>query len=291
MPRFPRNLLRAWLLTALCLLAIPVHPYGSPPGLMLASRYQSGVAVPHYWVSEKLDGVRGRWDGQMLWTRAGHPVDPPRWFVSGWPPVPMDGELWIERGSFEEVSGIVRTGRAADAGWRRVRFMVFDLPAHGGRFEARMMAMRALLDGAGVPWLRPVAQLRLADAAALEAHLAAVVAAGGEGLMLHHRDARYRAGRSEQLLKLKPFEDAEARVVGHLPGKGKYTGMLGALLVERADGVRFRIGSGLSDAQRADPPPPGTWLTYRYNGHTSKGLPRFARFLRVRDEADMGQGN
>lgn len=102
--------------------------------------------------------------------------------------------------------------------------------------------------------------------------------------MLHHRDGRYVPGRSDTLFKLKPWDDAEARVVGHVPGKGKYEGMLGALLVERADGSRFRLGTGFKDAQRAAPPALGSHVTYRYNGLTSKGLPRFARFLRVRDE-------
>ena len=48
------------------------------------------------------------------------------------------------------------------------------------------------------------------------------------------------------------------------------------------DGRRFRLGSGLTDAQRANPPPIGSLVTYRYNGLTSKGLPRFARFQRLR---------
>ena len=60
--------------------------------------------------------------------------------------------------------------------------------------------------------------------------------------------------------------------------------MTGALEVESADGRRFRLGSGLSEADRAEPPPIGSWVTYRYNGLTSTGLPRFARFLRVRVE-------
>lgn len=256
---------------------------------MLATRYAPGIAVAQYWVSEKLDGVRGRWDGRALWTRAGHPIDVPAWFVDGWPTVPMDGELWTGRGRFDEVSGIVRTGRSGEARWRRVRFMVFDLPAHGGRFEARLTVLRSLLDEAGIAWLRPIDQERLPDEAALRSRLAVVTAAGGEGLMLHHRAATYRPGRSEHLLKLKPHQDAEARVVGHLPGKGKYAGMLGALLVERADGLRFRLGTGFTDAQRAAPPPLGAWVTYRYDGFTSKGLPRFARFLRIRTEADPDQ--
>ncbi|HIY71491.1 MAG TPA: DNA ligase, partial [Candidatus Luteimonas excrementigallinarum] len=137
---------------------------------------------------------------------------------------------------------------------------------------------------ADVVWLQAVEQATVADAAALQRRMQAVVDAGGEGLMLHHRDSRYRAGRSDGVLKLKPFQDAEARVVGYTEGRGKYTGMLGALVVERADGLRFRIGSGLTDALRANPPPVGVHVTYRYNGYTAAGVPRFARFLRIRHD-------
>jgi DNA ligase-1 len=85
-------------------------------------------------------------------------------------------------------------------------------------------------------------------------------------------------------LKLKTYEDAEAVVIAHLPGKGKYQGMMGALLVEMPDQRRFKIGTGFSDAQRADPPPIGSTITYKYFGKTSTQLPRFASFLRVRNE-------
>ena len=102
--------------------------------------------------------------------------------------------------------------------------------------------------------------------------------------MLHRRSARYRAGRSDDLMKYKPHEDAEAQVIAHLPGKGKYAGMLGALQVRMPDGRRFRLGTGFTDAQRAAPPPVGVWVTYRYNGYTASGLPRFARFMRIRHE-------
>ena len=63
----------------------------------------------------------------------------------------------------------------------------------------------------------------------------------------------------------------------------QYTGMLGALQMELADGRRFALGSGLTDALRRKPPPLGTLITYRYRELTQDGMPRFARYLRVRD--------
>lgn len=281
--------LRAFCLLALLWMLPPAltaqesaGAHQSPPRLMHAISYVPGLDVAEYWVSEKLDGVRGHWDGRRLRTRTGAVIAVPGWFTEGWPVVPMDGELWIGRGQFERVSAIVRSAPASDPAWREVRFMVFDLPAHGGGFQARAAGIRRLLKQTAIAWLHPVAQFRVANASELDARLGSVVAAGGEGLMLHHRDARYLAGRSDGLLKYKTYEDAEARVVGHTVGKGKYAGMLGALIVERADGLRFRLGSGLSDAQRAHPPPIGTLVTYRYNGLTVHGVPRFARFMRIR---------
>jgi DNA ligase-1 len=122
------------------------------------------------------------------------------------------------------------------------------------------------------------------DRPSLQAHLAAVLKAGGEGLMLHRADAPYESGRSDTLLKLKPWLDAEAIVVGHRPGKGKYAGQLGALRVQLPDGRLFSLGTGFTDAQRRAPPPIGATVTYRYRELTASGLPRFASFVRLREE-------
>ena len=252
------------------------------PQVTLAERYDGQSDLADYWVSEKFDGVRGYWTGKALITRGGTPIDPPAWFTAGWPDTPMDGELWIDYGEFARVSGIVRTHDASDRQWRQISYRVFDLPEHGGEFDARVPAIRKTVAAIDQPWVVAIRQFKVDDPDALDTALARVLARGGEGLILHRGDAPYRAGRSDDVLKLKPYEDAEARVIGINPGQGRLEGLMGSLDVRTPDGREFAIGSGFTDAERADPPPLGSWITYRYNGETATGLPRFARFLRRR---------
>ena len=276
------------LLLALLLATGPVAPASALdaapplPAPMLAIAMPDHVDVTGWLVSEKLDGVRARWDGRALWTRAGHRIHAPAWFTRGWPTVPMDGELWLGRGRFDATSGLVRSGDPRDPDWHALRFMAFDLPGDGEGFGQRTRRLAAHVGAARAASLGHIRQRHFATRAALDTHLRTVVAGGGEGLMLQHVLAPYRAGRSDQLFKLKPARDAEARVVGYKPGKGKYEGMVGALLVEDERGRRFALGSGLRDADRRAPPPIGSRVTFRHDGLTAKGTPRFARYLRPR---------
>ena len=250
--------------------------------MMLASRWQEGLDPAAYWVSEKLDGVRAYWDGQRLRFRSGRTIAAPAWFTVGLPELALDGELWLGRGRFEELSGLVRREAGEDRAWQQVRYMIFDLPGDTASFELRLHRLQNVIAAADLPWVQAVAQFRVDDEVMLAATLARVVASGGEGLMLHRADARWQAGRSDALLKLTPFLDAEARIVAHLPGKGRHMGVVGALELESADGRRFRVGTGLTDAQRREPPAIGSLITYRYRELTAKGMPRFPVFLRVR---------
>lgn len=253
------------------------------PPLLLAEVLRGDVVLADYWVSEKLDGARALWDGQSLRFRSGRPVPAPAWFIAALPPEPLDGELWLGRGRFAELSGIVRRQQPRDDEWRQVRFMVFEQPDGAGSFTERVERLKAIVARAGVPWLEVVEQFRVADRAALQARLEAVVAAGGEGLMLHRADAPYVTGRSDALLKLKPRLDAEATVLAHLPGRGRLAGMMGALLVETPSGVRFQLGTGFTDAERREPPPVGAQVTYVYRELTRDGVPRFASYWRRRE--------
>ena len=254
------------------------------PSLLLANTYREDIDIDQYWVSEKLDGVRAYWDGETLTSRKGNRFIAPAWFTEGFPRVPLDGELWMGRGTFERLSGAVRRQNPDDAQWGGIRFMVFDLPSSPATFDERLKRLRKMFEAIESPHIALVEQFRVADHDALMGTLSQVVAGGGEGLMLHKGSSLYTAGRTGDLLKLKSYEDAEAVVVGHLPGKGKFTGMLGALLVEMPDGRRFRLGTGFSAEERREPPPLGAIVTYKYFGKTRNDLPRFASFLRVRNE-------
>ncbi|GAB3679496.1 DNA ligase [Salinisphaera aquimarina] len=267
---------------ALCLLLSATATAAPPPAVTLAESYTPGIALTDYWVSEKYDGVRGYWDGERLLTRGGTVINAPDWFTAGWPDTALDGELWSGYGEFARVSGIVRSHAADDAEWHDVSYRIFDLPDHPGHFDARVPAIVDTVAAIDEPWVIAIRQFHVDDAAALDAAFEDVLAHGGEGLVLHRGGAAYVAGRSDDLLKLKPFDDAEAKVVGINPGGGRLEGLMGSVDVVTPDGRAFAIGSGFSDDQRADPPPVGSWITYRYTGETATGLPRFARFLRRR---------
>ena len=275
-------------LSALMLVPMLVLPTvtisAEPQAILLAELYRNQVDVSKYLVSEKLDGVRAVWDGQILRFRSGKTINAPRWFLDGLPKRSLDGELWLGRGTFERLSGIVRREVPDDAEWRQVRYMIFELPGAPGTFAQRAVLIREMVKQADLPWLREIEQSSVVDRNSLQKRMKDVVRAGGEGLMLHRADALYETGRSDTLLKMKPWDDAEATVVGHQPGKGKHTGVTGTLRVRSDDGREFSLGTGFTDQQRRDPPPVGSTVTYRYHDLTRTGLPRFASFLRVREE-------
>lgn len=262
----------------------PLLAPAAAPEILLANVYREGIDVGAYLVSEKLDGVRAIWDGEHLRFRSGLPVAAPEWFIAALPKVPLDGELWAGRGTFERLSGIVRKTVPVDDEWRQVRYMIFELPGAPGDFATRARQIESVVQSAQLPWLQAIEQRPAVDRRQVAKMLADVLKAGGEGLMLHRADASYETGRSDTLLKVKPWLDAEGVVVAHLPGKGRHAGRLGAVRLRLPDGRHLSIGTGFTDAQRDDPPPLGSVVTYRYRELTASGLPRFASFLRVRTD-------
>lgn len=254
------------------------------PELLLAGIYNDSLDVRDYWVSEKLDGVRAYWNGKQLISRNGNVYPAPQWFIADFPAIALDGELWLAREQFEKTLSIVSQQQADDTLWQQMTYYVFELPKGAGTFSQRIKQLERIIADQNSPYLKIVPQFRLANREALYKKLHDTVKEGGEGLMLHHQDALYSTGRNGDLLKLKPYQDAEAQIVDYRLGKGKYQGQVRSLVVETEQGKRFAIASGLNDALRQNPPAIGTLITFQYNGFTKNGIPRFARFLRVRQE-------
>jgi DNA ligase 1 len=259
---------------------------GSPtekrtPALLLANVWNPSIDPTGWWMSEKYDGLRAWWDGQQLWSRKGNLIHAPDYFLAELPrDIVLDGELWIGHGKFEETMSIVRS-ETPDDRWKTIRYMVFDAPHVKGTFEERMHFLRANILEEN-RFVRVVAQERCQGVTQLLAERDRLVREGAEGLMLRKPESAYEPGRSPTLLKVKPYDDAEATVIGHEAGEGKYAGKLGALRVRTDDGREFSVGTGLTDADRESPPPVGTVITYRFQGLTAKGLPRFPSYFRIR---------
>ncbi len=255
------------------------------PPVLLAQTWDGSTSVTGWWMSEKLDGVRAYWDGKQFLSRGkGNLFLAPDWFVEGLPPVPLDGELWIGRKKFQRASGIARTHDRGEA-WREMRYVVFDAPAHGGEFEARLRFLEDLLGERQPPFVQMLEQQPCRGVDHLLQEMERILALEGEGLMLRQPGSRYEAGRSSSLLKVKRFLDGEAVVIGHEPGQGRHKGRMGALLCRLGDGKQFAIGTGFSDAERANPPPPGSVVTFRYQEMTDAGVPRFPSWVGVRGDA------
>ncbi|MDC5840292.1 DNA ligase [Vibrio europaeus] len=250
----------------------------------LAASYEANIDVSDYWKSEKLDGIRAIWNGNRLITRNGNPISAPHWFTEPLPDYPLEGELWAGRGNFHLVQQTVLDKVPNDAGWKKIKFMLFDVPHSAGDYKKRYFNLVHLVNSLQRDHIRYIEHTPIEDERELFSYLDSVDSSKGEGLMLRKICSRYQAGRSSDLLKLKKHQDAEALVIGYKVGNGKYKGQMGALLVQLESGEQFYIGSGFSDVQRMNPPEIGSKITFRYNGYTSSGLPRFARYMRERPE-------
>lgn len=260
------------------------------PALLLAQTWDGVQDPTGWWMSEKLDGVRALWDGEQFVSRLGNKFYAPDSFKRHFRHVKtkLDGELWMGRKKFQKTVSIVRRQSGE---WQDVYFLVFDMPDAEGSFENRKKQLNDLFikhfsDNTTV---FQVAQTPCTGIRHLKEYLADIERGGGEGIMLRQPESLYEAGRSNTLLKVKSFKDEEAIVVGHYQGKGKHRGRLGGIEVQLNSGVVFRIGTGFSDAERKDPPPVGSVVTFRYQELSTAGVPRFPAYVGRR--IDIGPDN
>jgi len=258
--------------------------------LLLAQKHEN-TDPTGWWMSEKLDGVRAYWNGKSLISRYGNEFYAPNYFLEPFQQAHLqnytfDGELFTNRGKFDRTISIVKTQNMEKQlieRWNEVKYYIFDVPSLKDLpFEERMSKLNDIFPRNKYPHIEVVEQTICESKNHLDQQLSQMKQSNGEGLMLRKPKSLYVYSRSSSLLKVKSYDDAEATVLEHTQGKGKYEGLSGALLVEMDNKIKFEVGTGFTDLQRKNPPPIGSIITFRYQGLTRTGKPRFARFLRIK---------
>ncbi|WP_109078709.1 DNA ligase [Aggregatibacter kilianii] len=259
------------------LLFFSLFCYAGKPDLMLLESY-SNQNVTGWVMSEKLDGVRGYWDGKQLFTRGGVQLNPPAYFLEKFPPFAIDGELFSQRDQFAEISSIVRSYE--DKGWDKLKLHVFDVPNAKGDLFSRLATLKAYLAQHPNQYIEIIEQIPIESPQHIQQFLQQVERLKGEGVVIRNPKAPYERKRSSQILKLKTALDEECIVIAHHAGKGQFENVMGSLTCENHRG-RFKIGSGFKLDERLNPPPVGSSITYKYRGLTNTGKPRFATYWRI----------
>ncbi len=248
--------------------------------------------VSGWLASEKLDGVRAYWDGENLLSRQGKKLNAPLSFTKNFPKFALDGELYAKELKFEEIQATVMDKLPDEKAWQRLKFHIFDVPEASGGLLNRLEILAKFLKNEPNHNLIIIKQIKMRDNAQFLKFTEDIVAKGGEGAVVREPNVPYERKRSKNALKFKKFKDAECEVVSINKGSGKYANLIGSLTCkaiggkdsEAKAGTIFKIGSGLSDEQRTNPPKIGSIITYKFQNLTSYGKPRFPIFLRVRED-------
>jgi DNA ligase 1 len=279
--------------------------------------------IAGWYLSEKLDGMRAYWDGGVtrghftdkvpfanttkdfrrihspqstgLWTRYAKPIAAPDWFLDMLPLVPLDGELYLGYGRFQELMSIVKRYKPDDR-WKEIRYIVFDSPhdvlmfAHQEYARERVPPLpywkvyNWLMDI--VPECRNIdliEQHKLSFNTAeakrqVEGHLLRIEKVRGEGVMLRKPESYWTPKRVNTLLKVKNLYTSRGVIVGSNPGKGKLKGMMGSLIIDW-NGVIFNL-SGFTEEERTLNFLINSTIYFKYRGLTDSGLPKEARYWR-----------
>mgnify|MGYP005685623673 CR=1 FL=1 len=250
-----------------------------------------GQPVEGYWMSEKLDGVRAYWDGYAsFWSRLGNKLKVPA-EVSALMPLgmPLDGELWGGRGTFQQTNGFLKRSNTVADEWyaRHIRFMIFDGPFADGNYEARMAKVRSHV-GANM-FAQPIHADKVVDEAAMRARARLIAEDGGEGLMLREPHGVYRPDRTCDLLKVVDKLFTEAMVIRHNPGEGRLADCTGSLQCKLRSGMTFAVGSGMQEGERRNPPAIGKIVVIQYKGLTDAGAPRQPTYKGVCTRVDVDE--
>lgn len=233
--------------------------------------------IKNWYMSEKLDGIRAYWTGEVLLSKNGNKIYAPLWFTKDFPPFELDGELWTKRADFENVQNIVLDTNPSFK-WSEITYNIFEVPNSSGNFEQRLNKLRDWLDKNPNKNIKIIPQIICKDTTHLNSYLKELLNKKAEGIILKNPNLKYEVGRTDNLLKVKTFFDDEGVVIKHNYKDEKFK----SLVLKLKNGVVFNLGGGFSDEERLNPPKIGDIVTFKYYDLTKNDKPKFASFLRVR---------
>ena len=257
--------------------------------IMLLKKYKD-QNITGWVMSEKLDGIRGYWDGKKMISKNGKIINTPKWFIKNYPPFAIDGELWSKRGDFENISSIVRD-KIPSKKWHQIKHYIFDVPDAKGNLFNRLNKLKLYLKTHPNTPIKIIPQIKIKNKQEVFNFLKEIEKKEGEGVVIRNPNAPYERKKSNQILKLKTFLDDECKVIGYTKGKGKYQNLIGAIKCKLRNGIIFKIGSGLKLKDRKNPPQIGDIITFKYKELTKNKKPRFPVFLRIRYKRNENVSN
>ena len=230
-------------------------------------------------MSEKLDGIRGYWDGKAMVTKRGTKLYPPKGFTTNFPPFALDGELWSKRQDFEAIQSAVLKKSGT---WKSISYNIFEVPTAEGNFSIRLLKAKHWFEQHPNPYVHIVTQHICHNQNDLQKYLKQIEANGGEGVMVKDPILTYFQGRTSHILKVKQAHDMEGTITKVIYNASNIMKSLELVL---SNGVHFRLGNGFSNEERKHPPHIGQEVTFKYYGFTKNAKPKFASFLRIRNSS------
>ena len=197
----------------------------------------------------------------------------------------LDGELYSNNHSFEEIVSIVRKNKSTDPRMQDIFFYAFDI-INGNTYHQRVVSLDNLVSGLTftkiVPWyiVKSPEEVKIKHTQ--------FVAMGEEGTMVRNMESLYQLNkRSYDLLKLKEFLDEEFEIVGWIRGKGKFEN-IPTFKLRTKEGKEFEAVPKGTAAERlvylgAAPNLIGKMATIKFFEYTEDKIPRFPVLLGVRD--------
>jgi len=258
---------------------------------MLAVNFNDRMKCKGHWASEKLDGVRVLYHKNKFYTRTGNQIYAPDEFIGKIAEnvpenVVLDGELFTKRNDFSNILSIVSQKKPRAKLWTEIKFHVFDIANVIETFEVRQLALESIPE---IPVVVIIKQTQLNSIEHLQKLAADVIDNGGEGVMIRKSESYYENARSDSMIKYKQFHDGEVVVKEILYGSGKYSNVMGSLVVEwlnlpQSERSSFSVGSGFSDNDRKlykTKFPIGTILKIKYFEVLESGAARFPVYLSI----------